>query len=318
MTPTNFLGELLGVRSTTVSSVAPDALTETTSDGTPEPSRITAVACSCCAPPPGTDAASSAVTTSTESPTAAPTAQALPQAPVHTVRATDPAGVDPGTPRLGESPVSRAITAATNLFYRGEGTHRSSSIVATPVPWTGLLRERPPTIGVLETPATKALGDQAGNKKGSHTTADDGRATLTIATATTVNANAATSTTNTTLAPNGWSGTDRARAATAAAAPAREIPLLTIDLDDAGVELRFRGGEIAVSLAGQPAGSLGTGWARRDERTLDGATRGAEVASPKPAARRRPRWLAARSQGARGARGPTVARTLLAHDAGLT
>jgi hypothetical protein len=58
-------------------------------------------------------------------------------------------------------------------------------------------------------------------------------------------------------------------------APAREVQRLAIDLDDARVALRFHGDDVAVKVVSDPSGTLGAGWARQVERTLDSATRAA-------------------------------------------
>ncbi|MEY2444869.1 MAG: hypothetical protein QOE00_1449 [Ilumatobacteraceae bacterium] len=61
-------------------------------------------------------------------------------------------------------------------------------------------------------------------------------------------------------------------------APSRAVQRLAIDLDGAQVALRFSGGRVAVDVLNDPSGTLGNGWARQVERSLDQAAR--TVAEP--------------------------------------
>lgn len=70
----------------------------------------------------------------------------------------------------------------------------------------------------------------------------------------------------------GMIGVDRVRFAREQA-PSRIVQRLAIDLDGAQVALRFRGDRVAVDVVDDPTGTLGGGWARQVERTLDQAVR---------------------------------------------
>jgi hypothetical protein len=70
----------------------------------------------------------------------------------------------------------------------------------------------------------------------------------------------------------GMIGVDRVRFAREQA-PSRAVQRLAIDLDGAQVAVRFHGDHVAVDVLNDPAGSLGNGWARQVERSLDQAVR---------------------------------------------
>jgi hypothetical protein len=70
----------------------------------------------------------------------------------------------------------------------------------------------------------------------------------------------------------GMIGVDRVRFAREQA-PSRAVQRLSIDLDGAQVALRFRGDRVVVDVVNDPAGTLGNGWARQVERSLDQAVR---------------------------------------------
>ncbi|MGZ4792411.1 MAG: hypothetical protein ACXWBO_11135 [Ilumatobacteraceae bacterium] len=70
----------------------------------------------------------------------------------------------------------------------------------------------------------------------------------------------------------GMIGVDRVRFAREQA-PSRALQRLSIDLDGVQVAVRFRGDRVAVDVVNDPAGTLGNGWARQVERSLDQAVR---------------------------------------------
>jgi hypothetical protein len=70
----------------------------------------------------------------------------------------------------------------------------------------------------------------------------------------------------------GMIGVDRVRFAREQA-PSRAVQRLAIDLDGAQVAVRFQGDRVAVDVLNDPTGSLGNGWARQVERSLDQAVR---------------------------------------------
>jgi hypothetical protein len=63
-------------------------------------------------------------------------------------------------------------------------------------------------------------------------------------------------------------------------APSRAVQRLALDLDGAQVAVRFQHDHVAVDVVDDPAGTLGTAWAKQVERTLDQAVRSAGDASP--------------------------------------
>ncbi len=78
--------------------------------------------------------------------------------------------------------------------------------------------------------------------------------------------------TNLGMVTSNLAGVDRVRFAREQA-PARAVQRLSLDLDGAQVAVRFHGERIAVDVVTDPTGSLGNGWARNVERTLDQAVR---------------------------------------------
>ena len=98
-------------------------------------------------------------------------------------------------------------------------------------------------------------------------------ATQPVSTPTTSSPKAATAPAGHTTPVNlGMIGVDRVRFAREQA-PSRAVQRLSIDLDGAQVALRFRGDRVVVDVVNDPAGTLGNGWARQVERSLDQAVR---------------------------------------------
>lgn len=59
----------------------------------------------------------------------------------------------------------------------------------------------------------------------------------------------------------------------------RPVQRLTVDLDDARVAVRVRGGQVSVDVLSDPSSTLGQTWAHDVERTLETAMRAQETSS---------------------------------------
>lgn len=64
-----------------------------------------------------------------------------------------------------------------------------------------------------------------------------------------------------------------------AMAPNREVQRLALDLDGARVAVRFEGGRASLAVVSDPTGSLGKGWVRQVERTIDQTVRANNAAA---------------------------------------
>ena len=61
----------------------------------------------------------------------------------------------------------------------------------------------------------------------------------------------------------------------------RPVQRLTVDIDDARVAVRVRGGRVSVDVVRDPDASLSRGWANDVERTLESAMRAQESTAPR-------------------------------------